>query len=611
MSNYLMQLATDGYKLGHGSMYRRGTQRVGSNLTPRTDKIHRRNCTAFYDGKLVWVGGQAAIQELNESWHRTFFTQPKGVVLKEYAEFLLDYLGRELPTVDQMAALHDLGYLPLEFRSLPEGSLVPMGIPVFTVTNTLDDFFWLVNYHETPLSASTWKTATNATIAREYRKICEYYTKLTGCYDAFTVSVMCHDFSMRGMSGIEDAARSGIGHLTQFIGTDTLPAITFAKRYYDATGLIGISVPATEHAVTSNNIISIESELMYHKYKFVSNEQRDIYHAMLNENEDMRLIAEVMFVYDLITRIVPNGIVSNVSDTYDFWGMLTRGYPYLKEVIMKREGFGPQPGKLVVRPDSGDPVEVVCGQIVGAYDTLDIAISEINEQHYDEASEACEGSYCMGCDSYTSLVYVKGDSKYYELTTTFSYNRHDKQYYYVDNYGSDGETTAVEVSPTAEQKGAVQVLWEIFGGTTTDKGYKLLDSHIGLIYGDSITTKRAEEILRRLAEKGFASGNIVFGIGSYTYQCNTRDTFGFAVKATNSVINGEEVAIYKDPKTDSKKKSAKGRLFVFQNEDGNLELVDNVIASVEAAPANMLEVIFRDGEFVKRVTLDEIRARSV
>jgi nicotinamide phosphoribosyltransferase len=133
----------------------------------------------------------------------------------------------------------------------------------------------------------------------------------------------------------------------------------------------------------------------------------------------------------------------------------------------------------------------------------------------------------------------------------------------------------------------------------------------GLIYGDSITTKRAEEILRLLAEKGFASGNIVFGVGSYTYQCNTRDTFGFAVKATNSVINGEEVAIYKDPKTDSKKKSAKGRLFVFQNEDGNLELVDNVIASVEAAPANMLEVIFRDGEFVKRVTLDEIRARSV
>jgi nicotinamide phosphoribosyltransferase len=534
MSNFLMQLATDGYKLGHGPMYRKGTTVVGSNLTPRTDKIHRRNCTAFYDGKLVWVGGQAAVQELNENWIRTFFTQPKAQVIEEYAEFLLGYLGRELPTVGQMEALHDLGYLPLEFRSLPEGSLVPMGIPVLTITNTLPEFFWLVNYHETPLSTSTWKTATNATIAREYRLICEHYTKLTGCYDAFTVSVMCHDFSMRGMSGIEDAARSGIGHLTQFIGTDTLPAITYAKHYYDATGMIGISVPATEHAVTSNNILSILAELEAGEYQFLSKEQEAIYNKMACNLEDDRLIAEVMFVYDLITRIVPDGIVSNVSDTYDFWGMLTRGYPYLKDVIMAREGFGPQPGKLVVRPDSGDPVLVICG-----------------------------------------------------------------------------DKSAPVDSP--EYKGAIQILWETFGGTITETGHKLLDSHIGLIYGDSITTKRALEILSRLAEQGYAAANVVFGVGSYTYQCNTRDTFGFAVKATNSVISGDEVAIYKDPKTDSKKKSAKGRLFVDLDHelDGYpFSLEDNVSAAKEASAENMLKVFFRDGVFLSRVTLDEIRTRS-
>ena len=591
MSNYLMQLATDGYKLGHGQMYRRGTQRVGSNLTPRTDKIHRRNCTAFYDGKLVWVGGQAAIQELNESWHRTFFTQPKGVVLKEYAEFLLDYLGRELPTVDQMAALHDLGYLPLEFRSLPEGSLVPMGIPVFTVTNTLDDFFWLVNYHETPLSASTWKTATNATIAREYRKICEYYTKLTGCYDAFTVSVMCHDFSMRGMSGIEDAARSGIGHLTQFIGTDTLPAITFAKRYYDATGLVGISVPATEHAVTSNNILSILAELEDCTYEFLSAEQKAIYRKMSAAHEDLRLIAEVMFVYDLITRIVPNGIVSNVSDTYDFWGMLTRGYPYLKEVIMGREGFGPQPGKLVVRPDSGDPVKVICGMTpVSGEDgkAIDFESEEAAYNHIEENPYTFDKCDC-----------VKIGGVFYDLAIF------DGEGYWAGS-GIDMDI----VYPYEVVAGAIRTLYKTFGGTITSTGHKLLDSHIGLIYGDSITTKRAEEILRRLAENGYAGANVVFGVGSYTYQCNTRDTFGFAVKATNSVINGEEVAIFKDPKTDSKKKSAKGRLSVLKV-DGEFKLYDQVSQTAEQEDDNLLEVIFRDGEFVKRVTLDEIRARSV
>lgn len=544
MSNFLMQLATDGYKLGHGQMYRKGTTTVGSNLTPRTDKIHRRNCTAFYDGKLVWVGGQAAVQELHENWERTFFSVRKDFAIRTYKEFLTGYLGRELPTVDQMAALHDLGYLPLEFRSLPEGSLVPMGIPVMTITNTLEPFYWLVNYHETPLSTTTWKTATNATIAREYRKICEHYTKLTGCYDAFTVSVMCHDFSMRGMSGIEDAARSGIGHLTQFIGTDTLPAITYAKHYYDAKGLIGISVPATEHAVTSNNIISIENELMFQEYEFVSEEQREVYVKMAKADEEVRLIAEVMFVYVLITQIVPNGIVSNVSDTYDFWGMLSRGYPYLKDVIMVREGFGPQPGKLVVRPDSGDPVEVICG-------------------HYDYT--ICNGIY-------------------------------------TDKNG--------KVISEAEAKGAIEVLYETFGGTITETGHKLLDSHIGLIYGDSITSKRALEILKRLAEKGYAAANVVFGVGSFTYQCNTRDTFGFAVKATNSIINGDEVAIFKDPKTDSKKKSAKGRLCVVQPPNQDFDLIDQVSKDWEDAGFNMLKVFYRDGKFLSRVTLDEIRERS-
>lgn len=410
----------------------------------------------------------------------------------------VDARGRDLPTSAQMALLHDLGFLPLEFRSLPEGSLVPMGIPVLTITNTDDRFHWLTNYHETPLSTTTWKTATNATIAREYRLICEHYTKLTGCYDAFTVSVMCHDFSMRGMSGIEDAARSGVGHLTQFIGTDTLPAIRHAKRYYDATGLIGISVPATEHAVTSNNIISIEAELLDGTYEFANDEQRRIFNTMNEAGEELRLIAEVMFVYDLITRIVPNGIVSNVSDTYDFWGMLSRGYPYLKDVIMRREGLGPQPGKLVVRPDSGDPVTVICGmKPVKGEDGK--AIEFLSEE------EAYDVLDTVGFEVFKDADCIKIGGVFYDFSVSET------------GYGIDTDV----VYPYEVVAGAIRTLYKIFGGTVTETGHKLLDSHIGLIYGDSITTKRAEEILRRLAEQGYAAANVVFGVGSYTYQCNT------------------------------------------------------------------------------------------
>lgn len=500
---------TDGYKCSHGSMYSDGTTKVYSNLTPRSDKIYRRNATEFYDGNLVFVGAQGAVQEIKEMWDDAFFSQPKEKVISKYAERMQGYLGGNENAVNQMAGLHDLGYLPLEFKALPEGSIVPMGIPVITVTNTVPSAFWLVNYLETVISDLTWKTATNATIAREYKKICQHFAALTGV-DDFTVSIQCHDFSMRGLSGPEDAARSGFAHLTSFIGTDTLPAMDYAEDYYDAEGLIAISVPATEHAVATNNILSIEN----------------LIDSAVHKNP--RLLAEQLFMEDLITRKFPTGIVSYVADSFDFWSVLTDILPNLKDVILSRESNGVAPGKLVIRPDSGDPVLVVCGD-----------------------PEAEVGS--------------------------------------------------------AEHKGAIQVLWETFGGTVTEKGYKLLDSHIGLIYGDSITTKRALEILTRLEQKGFASGNVVFGVGSYTYQCNTRDTFGFAVKATYSIVNDKAVNIFKDPKTDNKKKSAKGLLKVEKDVDGKFILIDQVSEQLEAE--GELQAIFKDGELLNRVTLDTIRGR--
>lgn len=500
---------TDGYKVGHGSMYADGTTKVYSNLTPRSDKIYLRNCTKFYDGKLVFVGAQGAVQEIKEAWDE-FFAAPCAKVIGKYAQRMAIYLGGEVAATKQLESLHNLGYLPLEIKSISEGTKVPMGVPVMTITNTIDEFFWLTNYLETLLSDLTWKTATNATIAAEYKAICNHYASITGT-DDFTVSIQCHDFSMRGMSGPEDAARSGFAHLTSFIGTDSLPAMDYAEDYYSAhpDSLIAISVPATEHAVATNNILSIEKGL--------------------NHDNNTRLDAERIFMKDLITRKFPSGIVSYVSDSFDFWSVLTNILPSIKDSILARKECGLAPGKLVIRPDSGNPVKIVCG---------------------DE--EAPVGS--------------------------------------------------------PEYKGAVQVLWEIFGGTTTPTGYNMLDSHIGLIYGDSITTKRAEEILCRLEGKGFASGNIVFGVGSYTYQCNTRDTFGFAVKATYSVVNSKPVNIFKDPKTDSGKKSAKGLLFVGTSNGDTLPyLIDQVSPETEASDDNLLKIIFLNGKFTKRTNLEEIR----
>ena len=155
-------------------------------------------------------------------------------------------------------------------------------------------------------------------------------------------------------------------------------------------------------------------------------------------------------------------------------------------------------------------------------------------------------------------------------------------------------------------EGCGAVLWELFGGTTK-KGYKTLDSHVGLIYGDSITLDRAERILAGLEAKGFSSSNIVFGIGSFTYQHVTRDNFGSAIKATWGKVNGEERELFKQPKTDSGiKKSARGLLRI-EAEAGHFMLYDR--QTHEGEHDGALETVFEDGVLTRFETLAQIRQR--
>ena len=159
-----------------------------------------------------------------------------------------------------------------------------------------------------------------------------------------------------------------------------------------------------------------------------------------------------------------------------------------------------------------------------------------------------------------------------------------------------------------EKKGVIELLWDVFGGKTNSKGFKELVPQIGAIYGDSITTERATQICERLKAKGFASTNVVFGIGSFTYQYNTRDTFGFAMKATYGEVDGIGREIFKDPITDDgTKKSAKGLLQIFKNAEGEYELKDQ--CSWEEEAKGELKEVFRDGKLLIDYSLAEIRER--
>ena len=528
--NLFAPFNSDGYKLGHAAMYAQGTESVYSNLTPRSDRIYKRSATKYYDGKLVVVGCQGAIIEVVENWNK-LFDMDKGIAIARFKLLCDNYLGPNIVSVEELSKLHDLGFLPLEIKTLDEGSKVNMGIPVLTITNTIAHAYWLVNFLETTISNLTWKTATAATIATEYRAMLKDFAIRTGT-PLEIVDIQAHDFSARGMSGPEDAARTGFGHIAAGnLGTDSLGSILYAQEYYGGGDFVGCSVPATEHAVATSNILRIEQEIAENQYKFANTEQELICFKMIGNQEDTRLVAEVMFLYELMLRF-PTGILSYVTDSFDFWAMISKGLPYLKDVILRREGNGITPGKLVIRPDSGDPADVICG---------------------------------------------------------------------LSNY--EGRTNVTD----AEAFGALRTLRDIFGGTFTDKGFFMLDEHIGLIYGDSITTQRCLNILDRMELMGFASGNVMFGVGSYTYQCVTRDTFAFAVKATNTVVNGKSIAIFKDPKTDSKKKSAKGLLCVGYDDIGELVLADDV--SPEEESTGLLIRRFYNGQFFNMTTIDEIRSR--
>lgn len=325
----------------------------------------------------------------------------------------------------------------------------------------------------------------------------------------------------------------------------------------------------------------------------------------------LQLLAETRYTKRLIKEVTPSGIISLVADSYDFWGFVKYSLPALKDTIMERDGT------LVIRPDSGDPVEILCGrEFISILPSTDMTTKDVEnllklttkesllkESIRDWLHDELLRITPFGREGDDITDYFVSEGKYYKATFVGEWNRHDKQFYYLEG----GECTVEDYTPTAEDKGLVESLWDTFGGTIVD-GYKLLDPHIGAIYGDSITLERQDKIIGRLLAKGFVP-SVVLGIGSFTYQYVTRDTHGSAVKATNIVFNGVETPICKDPKTDSSKKSAKGILVVHLDKDGEYVLKDNATREEQTSEDNQLKVIFRNSKLLVVTTLDEIRGR--
>ena len=530
-------LAIDSYKLAHITMYPENITGTYLNLTPRSIRHFKKLIPAQfkYDNKIVAVGMQMAIQDIVDTFTDEFFSKPLEQTLEIYTDTIRPFIGfdedSETKIVAEITKLHNLGYLPLEIKALPEGSLVPVQTPVMTIKFSENGFAWLQGYLETYISQNTWKTITIATVARLYRKILEFWAEKT-CDNNDHITWQGHCFADRGMSGTEDATKMGIAHATQFEGSDSVHAAYAAKHIYGfKSPLFAASVPATEHQIMQLGI---------------------------NESSERDTILRLIKQY-------PTGVMSVVCDTEDYWNTLTNILPSLKEEILARTPNSLGLAKFVVRPDSGDPVDVICGV-------------RINQKFSNCTLEEALDNTFMGSS------YIQWEDNYYKV-----------------NYK---DTKLTQISEN-EEKGSIEILWDTFGGTINSKGYKVLNPRVGLIYGDSITPERAYEICKRLEAKGFASSNVVLGIGSYAYNYHTRDTFGMAIKCTAAWDDkGNLIETQKVVKTDSGKKSAKGLLHV----SSDFVTTDSVTTEVEAT--GMLQTIYKDNKKTFETDFEAIRARA-
>ena len=318
-------ISTDFYKVAHAmnvnmegqsvaGLHPVGISRMYLGLTPRGNSYFP------YDDKMVVFGYEFFVHSLNNTWKKNFFDKPWSELEEDFDVFgMMSSESIQESVAAKFKAMHELGYLPLNVKSLPEGTLAPMRVPVFTIENTHPDFYWLPGYLETTTLANTFVTSTVASTARQFLKIAHEFAELAADSTDY-INFQFHDFSQRGQHGDEAAVLSGIGHLASFKGSDSISAVYAASQHWKDTDkgqMIGGSVVATEHSIM---------ESLGGAFGTDAQGQIDAWESLIDRNQD--------------------SILSVVTDTYDHWEIFDVVLPALKDKILARNG------KLVLRPDS-------------------------------------------------------------------------------------------------------------------------------------------------------------------------------------------------------------------------------------------------------------------
>ena len=598
-------LLTDFYKLTHILQYRPELRELTSYLTPRGSRLNGID-------KIVMFGLSAYVHSyIVENFRENFFRRNFKYCeceIREVLELGLGYTDEMIDkTINTFRALHELQYLPVEINAVAEGTLVPMGVPCVEIKSTNPEFFWVGQALEASLSAAIWHPMVSATIAREYRKIARgaFFATVENGIDERTA--MC-DFSMRGQESNESAVNASVAWLTSMWNSSTVAARKHIKDVYTKistrdkmSNSIIRGLTSTEHSVMTS-------------------------HACLDGGDEVP-------TFKYLFELYKNVSFAAVCDSYDFWNVLTNILPnnFMEEINER----GKRGVFIGVRHDSAEPVDALCGTVpvihekdVSGFDELPDTMVEGSSNLYNIVIPDKIGSFLNeivrknnGLFEYKGIVY-----QIMALDNDRFFKRMNCGIYGGNKVLCWALVRSFNRPRTWEEKGMVETMYEIFGGTVNSKGYKVLNPGIKAVYGDSITITRAKKIYERLAAKGFAANNVSLGVGSFSFQALenedgslspfTRDTFSIAIKCTQSKYVDEygtvcERHVFKDPKNFNGKKSQKGLCRIFFNEDGELTYEDELYERDLVGKNSALIPYFKDGKEYKqnfntiRKTIDE------
>lgn len=324
-------LYIDFYKSTHAKMYNKDITKIVSYFTPRGTRL----ANIETENELVMFGLQAFIKEfLIEEFNKNFFGKAKSEVIGEYRRILDNTIGEKAYDISKIEALYDLGYFPVKISAIPEGTRVPVKVPMIQIENTHPDFAWCVEYIESLILAESWHAMVCANVGYRYRQVVNKYYDMS-VEDSVSKARAIGDFSFRGQESLSAATKTSAAFCLSFLNTATVPAIPYLEKYYNCDCTkepVAYGAVSTEHSVMCTNY-AIDGD-------------------------------EITMVKRLLTEIYPDTSFSMVSDSYDYWNMVDVVIPACKEEILKHNGT------LLVRGDSGDPVKIVTDTVFHLWDTF-------------------------------------------------------------------------------------------------------------------------------------------------------------------------------------------------------------------------------------------------